>query len=335
MKDVSTIIIAEAGVNHNGSIALAKKLIDIAADAGADYVKFQTFKAKNLVSQYVEKAEYQKKSSGGDDSQFEMIKKLELDQDAHEVLIAYCEEKNIQFLSTAFDHRSIDMLEKFDIPFYKIPSGEITNLPYLRHIGRMGKPIIMSTGMSTLNEIKEALEILLTSGSKKDNITILHCNTEYPTPMKDVNLKAMLTIKEKFDISIGYSDHTLGTEVSIAAVALGAKVIEKHFTIDRKMEGPDHAASLEPKELKEMINSIRNIEIALGGKEKLPSASEIKNIEYVRKSIVAKKFIKKGELFTENNLTVKRPGLGISPMMWDSILGKKAKKSFDPEELIK
>jgi len=335
MKDISTIIIAEAGVNHNGSIPLAKKLIDIAADAGADYVKFQTFKAESLVSKYVDKAEYQKKSSGGDDSQFEMIKKLELDQGAHEVLIAYCKEKKIQFLSTAFDHRSIDMLEKFNIPFYKIPSGEITNLPYLRHIGSMGKPIIVSTGMSTLKEVEDALNILLNSGAEKDNITILHCNTEYPTPMKDVNLNAMLTIKEKFDISIGYSDHTLGTEVSIAAVALGAKVIEKHFTIDRKMEGPDHAASLEPKELKEMINSIRNIEIALGGKEKLPSASEIKNIEFARKSITAKKLIKKGEIFTEKNLTTKRPGIGLSPMIWDDVINQKSKYNFKKDDLIK
>ena len=251
------------------------------------------------------------------------------------MLFRSCKQKDIQFLSTAFDHDSIDLLDQLNIPFFKIPSGEITNLPYLRHIGRMGKPIIMSTGMSTLDEVHNALNILIESGAEKEQITILHCNTEYPTPMEDVNLKAMLTIKDELGVNIGYSDHTLGIEVPIAAVAMGATVIEKHFTLDRNMPGPDHAVSLEPEELKAMVTAIRNIEKAMGGGEKKPSSSETKNISVARKSIVAKMSIKKGELFTEENLTVKRPGTGISPMRWDTVIGKVASSDYGMDDLIR
>ena len=334
MNNQSTIIIAEAGVNHNGSIELAKKLIDVAAKAGADFVKFQTFKAETLVAQTADKAEYQKEITNTDESQFEMIKKLELDRKTHEELIDYCKTKDIQFLSTAFDHDSIDLLDELNIPLFKIPSGEITNLPYLRHIGKMGKPIIMSTGMSTLDEVRDALNILIESGAEKEQITILHCNTEYPTPMEDVNLKAMLTIKDELGVKIGYSDHTLGIEVPIAAVAMGATVIEKHFTLDRNMPGPDHRASLEPGELRAMVTAIRNIEKAMGDGIKKPSLSETNNISVARKSIVAKKSIKKDELFTEENLIVKRPGTGISPMVWDNIIAQISKKNFNKDDLI-
>jgi N,N'-diacetyllegionaminate synthase len=330
-----TTIIAEAGVNHNGSMESAKRLIDVAAKVGADYIKFQTFKAETLVTQTAEKAEYQQGLTGADETQFEMIKNLELDRAAHEELIDYCKTKDIKFLSTAFDHDSIELLAKLDIPLYKIPSGEITNLPYLRHIGKMEKPIIMSTGMSTLDEVHNALNILIESGAEKEQITILHCNTEYPTPMEDVNLKAMLTIRDKLGVKIGYSDHTLGIEVAISAVAMGATVIEKHFTLDRNMPGPDHAASLEPEELKAMVTAIRNIEKAMGGGEKKPSSSETKNIAVARKSIVAKMSIKKGELFTEENLTVKRPGTGISPMGWDTVIGKAASSDYEMDDLIR
>ena len=334
MNNKSTIIIAEAGVNHNGSIELAKKLIDVASKVGADFVKFQTFKAKNLVTQTADKAKYQKKTTKTDESQFEMINKLELDRKTHEELIAYCQTKDIQFLSTAFDHDSIALLTELDIPMFKIPSGEITNLPYLRTIGGLGKPIIMSTGMSTLDEVSDALNVLIESGADKEQITILHCNTEYPTPMKDVNLKAMLTIRDELGVKIGYSDHTLGIEIPIAAVTMGATVIEKHFTIDRALAGPDHLASLEPDELKEMIYSIRNIEKAIGDGVKEPSPSEIKNISIARKSILAKRPIKKGELFSENNLTVKRPGTGVSPMEWENIIGKNSDRSYEADDLI-
>jgi len=332
---MNVMIIAEAGVNHNGSIELAEKLIDVAAEAGANFVKFQTFKAETLVTQTADKAEYQKEISDTDESQFEMIKKLELDRAAHEELIGYCSQKNIQFLSTAFDHNSIDLLDEFNIPLFKIPSGEITNLPYLRHIGKMGKPIIMSTGMSTLDEVRDALNILIESGTEKEQITILHCNTEYPTPMKDVNLKAMLTIKDELGVNIGYSDHTLGIEVPIAAVAMGATIIEKHFTLDRNMAGPDHAASLEPGELRAMVVAIRNIEKAMGDGIKKLSSSETKNISVARKSIMAKMSIKKGELFTEENLTVKRPGTGISPMEWDTVIGKAASSDYEMDDFIR
>ena len=334
MKKSIITIIAEAGVNHNGSISTAKKMIDAAAEAGADLVKFQTFKTIELVTQSADKAEYQKKSAGIEESQFDMLKKLELSRSAHTDLMDYCEQKNIQFMSTAFDHESIDLLAEMDIPLFKIPSGEITNLPYLRHIGRMSKPVIMSTGMATLAEVRTALDILLKAGAKKDQITILHCNTEYPTPMADVNLRAMLTIRDELGVKVGYSDHTLGIEIPVAAVAMGASVIEKHFTLDRTMPGPDHAASLEPHELKAMVSAIRNIENAMGDGEKKSSPSEIKNISVVRKSIVAKKPINKGEPFSEDNLTVKRPGTGISPMEWDDMMNQKSNKNFNIDDLI-
>jgi len=334
LNNQSTIIIAEAGVNHNGSIELAKKLIDVAAEGGADFVKFQTFTAETLLIKHAEKADYQKNLTEKNESQFEMIKKLELNRAAHEELIQYCEQKGTSFLSTAFDHDSIDLLAELNIPIYKIPSGEITNLPYLRHIGRMGKSIIMSTGMATLEEVRAAMEILLTAGLQKEDLTILHCNTKYPTPMADVNLRAMLTIRDELGVNVGYSDHTLGIEVPVAAVAMGATVIEKHITLDRTLPGPDHAASLEPEELKAMVASIRNIEKAMGNGVKKPSSSETKNIPIVRKSIVAKKDIQKGERFSEENLTVKRPGIGISPMGWDAVIGKAASSDYEMDDLI-
>jgi N,N'-diacetyllegionaminate synthase len=330
-----TFIIAEAGVNHNGSIELAKKLIDVAVEAGVDAVKFQTFKATNLVSKNAQKADYQKKNmNDGDDSQFNMLKKLELDVDTHKELISYCNSKNIMFLSTPFDHDSIGLLNDLGLKIFKIPSGEITNLPYLRHIGKLNKQIILSTGMADIGEIEDALDVLIQSGTKKDNITILHANTMYPTPMEDVNLKAMITIGNTFDCKYGYSDHTLGIEVDIAAVAMGASCIEKHFTLDKTMDGPDHKASLEPDELIAMVKAIRNIEIALGVRVKKPSKSETPNISIARKSIVAKINIKKGETLTENNLTIKRPGNGINPMRWDEIVGTVAVKDYSEDGLI-
>jgi len=310
-------------------------MIDAAADAGADLVKFQTFKAETLVTEAAEKADYQKNLTEKGQSQFEMIKKLELNRSAHEELNQYCEHTHIRFLSTAFDHDSIDLLAELNMPFYKIPSGEITNLPYLRHVGCMGKPVVMSTGMATLEEVWAAMEVLLEAGVKKEDLTILHCNTEYPTPMADVNLKAMLTIRDELGVKVGYSDHTLGIEVSVAAVAMGATVIEKHFTLDRTLPGPDHAASLEPDELKAMVRAIRNIEKSMGDGVKNPSPSELNNIYVSRKSIVAKKPIKKGDCFSEDNLTVKRPGTGISPMKWDEIIGEKANRNYRYNEKIK
>ena len=327
-------IIAEAGVNHNGSTELAKKLIDAASVAGADAVKFQTFKAEKLVSKNAQKAEYQKQTTGKAESQFDMIKKLELDEATHHELMAYCKSKNIIFLSTPFDHDSIELLDTLGLEIFKIPSGEITNLPYLRHIGKLGKRVILSTGMTDIGEIEDALDILIDAGTKKENITVLHANTMYPTPMEDVNLKAMVTIGKTFDVSYGYSDHTLGIEVDIAAVAMGASCIEKHFTLDCAMEGPDHKASLEPDELKEMVKAIRNIEIALGSSVKKPSKSEMPNMQVARKSIVADKPIKKGELFTQDNLAVKRPGNGISPMRWDEVIGTFATKDYQEDEMI-
>ena len=327
-------IIAEAGVNHNGDINLAKKLIDVAKEAGADAVKFQTFKAENLVSKSAKKADYQVENTGNNESQYEMIKKLELSFDDFIELKKYCDEKGIMFLSTPFDDESIEFLNNLGIEIFKIPSGEITNLPYLRKIGKLEKKVILSTGMADLGEIEDALDVLINSGTKKENITVLHANTEYPTPFEDVNLKAMQTISCAFDVDVGYSDHTMGIEVPIAAVAMGAKVIEKHFTLDRNLEGPDHRASLEPDELKAMVSTIRNIEKALGNGIKKPSKSEKKNIEVARKSIVAKRDIKKGEKFSEENLTVKRPGNGISPMRWDEIIGKVANRDYKEDELI-
>ena len=330
-----TFIIAEAGVNHNGSLELAKKMINAAVEAGADAVKFQTFKAEKVISRYAPKAEYQKKTTTADESQLEMVKKLELDAAAHQTLINYCKKKNIRFLSTPFDLESIDLLNELGLDILKIPSGEITNLPYLRKIGALKKEIILSTGMADLGEIEDALDVLIKAGTARENITVLHCNTEYPTPFEDVNLRAMLTIKADFPgIQVGYSDHTPGIEAPIAAVAMGATIIEKHFTLDKNMTGPDHKASLEPDELKAMVRAIRNIEKALGSGIKTPSPSELKNMPIARKSIVAAKNIRKGESFTEENLTVKRPGTGISPMRWDEILGKYAQKKYVEDELI-
>ena len=331
---MSVFIIAEAGVNHNGSLALAKKLIDVAVDAGADAVKFQTFKAENVVTKNAQKADYQKETTLASESQFDMIKKLELDIDTHKKLFYYCQQKGVIFLSTPFDQESINLLSDLGLQIFKVPSGEITNLPYLRHIGSLGKQVVLSTGMSKLIEVRDALNILINAGTFKDDITVLHANTMYPTPMEDVNLNAMLTIQAEFDIAVGYSDHTLGIEVDIAAVAMGASIIEKHFTLDKTMDGPDHKASLEPEDLKAMVTSIRNIEKALGSSEKKPSPSESANIEIVRKSIVAKKNIKNGELLTEKNITVKRPGNGINPMMWDEVLGSKSIKDYKVDEMI-
>lgn len=332
MKKV--FIIAEAGVNHNGSIKLAKKLIDVASESGADAVKFQTFKAEKLVSKHAQKADYQKQTTNKTESQFDMIKKLELDLDTHKELISYCKTKNIMFLSTPFDHDSIELLSDLGLEIFKIPSGEITNLPYLRHIGKLNKKVILSTGMTNIGEIEDALDVLINAGTKKENITVLHANTMYPTPMEDVNLKAMVTIGNTFDVAYGYSDHTLGIEVDIAAVALGACCIEKHFTLDCTMEGPDHKASLEPDELKAMVKAIRNIELALGSSIKKPSKSEIPNMQIARKSIVAKIDIKKGDKLSEENITIKRPGNGINPMRWDEVVGTIATKDYNEDELI-
>lgn len=329
-----TFIIAEAGVNHNGSIETAKKMIDAAKAAEADAVKFQTFKAEHLVGNFAPKADYQKKATSESESQLEMIKKLELDTNSVKELADRCEEKNLVFLSSAFDLESIDLLSNLGLSIFKIPSGEITNLPYLRKIGSLKKKVILSTGMADLQEIGDALEVLIGAGTSKEDITILHCNTEYPTPMEDANLSAMLAIKEVFEVDVGYSDHTLGIEVPIAAVALGAKIIEKHFTLDRNMNGPDHKASLEPSQLEAMVAAIRNIEKALGEKLKKPSISELKNRPVVRKSIVAAKDIKKGQVFAEENITTKRPGTGISPMKWDKVVGKIAKKDFDHDQPV-
>ena len=332
---MSVFIIAEAGVNHNGDIELAKSLVDIACDAQANAVKFQTFKASDLVTLNAEKADYQKLASKNENtSQFEMLKKLELSEDDHKILINYCNEKKILFLSSAFDIESINLLDGLGLEIFKIPSGEITNLPYLRHIGFLNKKIILSTGMANMEEIKEAMKVLTDSGTSKNNITILHANTMYPTPMVDVNLNAMLTIASVFGVSIGYSDHSLGIEVPIAAVAMGATVIEKHFTINNMLEGPDHKASLNPLELKKMVSSIRNIEIALGNGIKRPTNSEKPNIKHARKSIVAKVIIKKGEILSENNMSVKRSGGGISPMQWFSIIGNSASKDYQIDEII-
>ena len=327
-----TFIIAEAGVNHNGDISLAKKLIDVAVDAQVDAVKFQTFRSEKLVKRDAKKAEYQKSVIECEESQFDMLKKLELDGETHKILIEYCKQKKIMFLSTAFDLESIDLLNDLNIEIFKVPSGEITNYPYLRKIGSLNKKVILSTGMSSIDEIKDAINVLKENGT--NDIRVLHCNSEYPTPMEDVNLNAINTIKNELNVEVGYSDHTLGIEVPIAAVAMGAIIIEKHFTLDKNMEGPDHKSSLEPEELKKMVEGIRNIELALGSSNKGISKSESKNLNIVRKSIVANSFIRKGEIFTEENLTCKRPGNGISPMKWNEIIGKKAIKDFQEDEMI-
>lgn len=319
------IIIAEAGVNHNGDIQIAKKLIDAAVEAGVDYVKFQTFKADSLVSKSAKKATYQSVNiNDDDDSQYTMLKNLELSHEDHLELMSYCSERNINFFSTAFDVEGVKYLNDLGLSFFKIPSGEITNYPYLKAVALCKKPVIMSTGMCSEKDIENALQVLFKFGLSKEMISILHCNTEYPTPMKDVNLKAMLSIKEKFQTQIGYSDHTLGIEVPVAAVALGAQIIEKHFTLDKTLPGPDHVASLDPNELKEMVLAIRNIEMALSGDgEKLPSESETKNIAIARKSIHLSKNLSKGHILTDKDLIPLRPGDGISPMEWEKIIGKK------------
>lgn len=325
-------IIAEAGVNHNGDFVLAKKMVDAAAEAGADYIKFQTFIPRKLVSKFAQKADYQKETTGAEESQLEMLEKLVLTQENFRELAHYCGEKQIGFISTPFELESIDFLDSIAMDFWKLPSGEITNLPYLMKIGQTKKPVVMSTGMSTIKEVKDAVSILQKAGTTE--ITLLHCNTQYPTPMQDVNLRAMQTLKEQTQLPVGYSDHTKGIEVPVAAVAMGAAVIEKHFTLDKTMDGPDHKASLEPDELKAMVQAIRNIEQALGTGEKEPSPSEQKNISVVRKSIVAKCAIRKGETFTEENLTVKRPGKGISPMRWYEVIGQKAARDFAEDEPV-
>ncbi len=330
--DMALKIIAEAGVNHNGKLSIAKQMVLAAKEAGADYIKFQTFYPKALVSEYAEKADYQKKDMEDMESQLEMLERLSLSHDDFIRLKDYCQEQGIGFLSTPFDMESVRFLDKLNMDFWKLPSGEITNLPYLLEIAKTGKPVVMSTGMCELKEIEAAVTCLKKGGVKE--LILLHCNTEYPTPMEDVNLKAMLTLRKVFSLAVGYSDHTQGIEIPIAAAAMGACVLEKHFTLDRTMKGPDHSASLEPGELKEMVRAVRNVERAIGTGNKKPSESEKKNIEVVRKSIVAKCEIAKGEIFTEENLAVKRPGIGISPMKWFEIIGKRAERDFKADEII-
>ncbi len=330
-----TIIIAEAGVNHNGNIKIAKKLVDVAAESGADIVKFQSFSADRLATKLAGKAKYQKKKNNPKETQYEMLKKLELNFTNHKKLIFYCKKKKIEFLSSPFDIESIKMLKLLKIKRFKIPSGEITNLPYLYEVGKNKKPIILSTGMATLEEVRKAISVIVKAGTPKNFITVLQCNTAYPSPPHDVNLNAMLTIKNKLNVQVGLSDHTLGIEVPLAAVALGAKVIEKHFTLNKKLQGPDHRASLEPKELKNMVDGIRNIELAMGNGIKKPTQSEIENIPVVRKSIVASKKIKRNEIFSRKNLTTKRPGNGLSPMLFDQLIGKKSERNFKEDEKIR
>lgn len=329
---MSVYVIAEAGVNHNGNVELAKKLIDKAKESGADCIKFQTFVAKKIASKRAVKAEYQVRQTGSSESQVEMLSKLELSFDDFLELNEYCKKKEIEFLSTGFDFDSIDFLNSLGMEKWKIPSGDITNLPYLIKIAKLKKPVILSTGMSTMQEIKNAFQVLKENGT--EDITILHCTTEYPTPFEDVNLAAMKNIHKTLKVPVGYSDHTTGISIPVAAVALGATIIEKHFTLDRNMEGPDHKASLEPDELKSMIDAIRSVEVSIGNEEKKPVESEKKNMLVARKSIVANRSIKEGEVFTEENLTVKRPGNGISPMRWFEILGQKATRGFEEDELI-
>ena len=329
-----TFVIAEAGVNHNGKVELAKKMIDVAYSSGADAIKFQTFIAEEVLTKYAKKAVYQVSLTNENETQQEMVKKFQLEFDDFIELKKYSDKKGIMFLSSPFDIPSARFLNELGLEIFKIPSGEITNYLLLKEIGSFRKRIILSTGMTSLGEIESALFVLTEHGTRRENITILHCNTEYPTPYEDVNLRAMVTIREAFKMKVGYSDHTLGIEIPVAAVALGATVIEKHFTLDRNMEGPDHKASLEPNELKSMIRAIRNVEKALGSGLKIPSRSELKNKEIVRKSIVAKRDIKKGEIFNESNLTVKRPGYGISPMRWNEVIGRIASKDFKADEVI-
>ncbi len=331
---MKTLIIAEAGVNHNGDLALARQLIDVAAEAGADLVKFQTFTADRLATRAAPKADYQSQSTGNRESQYEMLRSLELSPTMHRQLIAHCQTRNIGFLSTGFDIESIDLLVTLGQEHFKIPSGEITNLPYLRHIGRLDKAVILSTGMATLDEVEAAIDALERAGTPRANLTVLHCTTEYPAPMAEVNLRAMQSMQSAFGVKVGYSDHTLGIEVAIAAVAMGATLIEKHFTLDRSLPGPDHQASLEPAELRNMVAAIRNVEAALGDGIKRLMPSEAKNKPVARKSLVASRAIKAGEVFSAENITAKRPGTGISPMRWDEIAGRSAPRDFAVDELI-
>ena len=329
-----TLIIAEAGVNHNGDLELARRLIDAAAKAGVDLVKFQTFNANRQVTRTANKADYQSHTTDSKESQHEMLRRLELTADMHNELIAHCAARNIGFFSTGFDVESVDLLVSLGQDRFKIPSGEITNLPYLRHIGQLGKDVILSTGMATIGEIEAAIDVLEQAGTPRANITVLHCTTEYPTPMAEVNLRAMQSIHTTFGVAVGYSDHTPGIEVAIAAVAMGASIIEKHFTLDRSLPGPDHKASLEPEELKAMVAAIRNIEVALGDGIKRLTPSEAKNKPVVRKSLVASQTIKMGEIFSAQNITTKRPGTGISPMFWDEFMGQIAQKNYKEDDLI-
>lgn len=331
---MKTLIIAEAGVNHNGSLALAKQLIASAAAAGADLVKFQSFITGNSISIAAPKADYQKQSTGVSESQYEMVRKLELSRADHEVLIEECRRHAIGFFSTAFDTDSFDMLVEMGLDQVKIPSGELTNLPLLRYMTRLGMPVMLSTGMATLGEIEAALEAIEQAGTARHLVTVLHCTTEYPAPMVDVNLRAMVSMKAALGVEVGYSDHTPGIEIPVAAVALGARVIEKHFTLDRTLPGPDHQASLEPHELKAMVDAIRNVEVALGDGVKRPSASELKNKPIARKSMVAIRAIRAGEAFSADNVGTKRPGTGISPMRWDEVMGRPAPRDFTADELI-
>ncbi len=333
MRD-RVLVIAEAGVNHNGDIQLAKQLIDVASEAGADIVKFQTFSASRLVTRTAKKADYQIQTTGAEESQYEMLSRLELSEDMHRELIAHCATRSIGFFSTGFDIESVDLLVSLGQDRFKIPSGEITNLPYLRHIGQLGKTVILSTGMATLGEIEAAIEVLEQSGTPRAHLSVLHCTTEYPTPMNEVNLLAMRSIHTAFGVAVGYSDHTQGIEVAVAAVAMGATVIEKHFTLDRTLPGPDHQASLEPRQLRAMVSAIRNIEVALGDGIKRLTPGEARNKPVARKSMVASRAIKVGEVFTADNLTTKRPGTGVSPMHWDEVLGRKALREFLAGELI-
>ena len=331
---MSVLIIAEAGVNHNGDLSLAKKLVDVAVDAGADLIKFQTFSADRLATRQAKKADYQIVTTESSETQFEMLSRLELNVNMHVELIDYCSKRGIGFFSTGFDIESVDVLVSLGIDQFKIPSGEITNLPYLRHIGQFSKPIILSTGMATMGDIEAAIDVLEQAGTERSLITLLHCTTEYPAPMVEVNLRAMTSMQAAFGVAVGYSDHTAGIEVAIAAAALGATVIEKHFTLDKKLPGPDHNASLEPKELKAMVSSIRNIEIALGDGIKRLTPSEALNKFVARKSLVAIKDIKVGEVFSVENISAKRPGTGLSPMTWESVIGRKAARDFLIDELI-
>ena len=331
---MKVLIIAEAGVNHNGDIDIAKKLINVAAEAGADLVKFQTFNANRQATHTAKKADYQTKTTDGNESQQEMLRRLELTSEMHNELIAHCALRNIGFFSTGFDIESVDLLVSLGQNQFKIPSGEITNLPYLRHIGQFGKPVILSTGMATLGDIEAAIEVLEQAGTSRASLTLLHCTTEYPAPMSEVNLRAMQSLQRAFGVAVGYSDHTQGIEVAIAAVALGATVIEKHFTLDSNLPGPDHKASLEPAELKAMVKAIRNIEVALGDGIKRLTPSEAKNKPVARKSLVASKAIEVGELFSAQNVTAKRPGTGISPMRWDEIIGQAALKAYDKDDFL-